>query len=114
MFGFIKMKYEGSTKERLDRIETIVNKILTLQGVQMAAAADLEAKIATLTTDVATMTNAQTAAVTLLNGLSALIAGLKAGVTDPAQLAAIDALSTQVATNASTLAAAVTANTPPA
>ncbi len=80
----------------------------------MAAAADLQAKIDALTTQVATDTAVDTSAITLLNGLSALIQGLKNGVTDPTQLAAIDALATKVSDNAKALSAAVVANTPPA
>jgi hypothetical protein len=78
------------------------------------AATDLQAKIDALTAEVATDTTVEQSAETLLTGLSALIAGLKTGVTDPAQLAAIDALTATLTTNRTGLAASIVSNTPAA
>lgn len=108
------MNYSGTTKERLDRIETAISILTAETGKLIMAAADLQAEIVTLQANVAADTSAETSAITLLNGLSAMIAALKAGVTDPTQLAAIDTLSKTVSSNAAALAAAVVANTPPA
>lgn len=108
------MQFIGTTKERLDRIEALLTTVLLQEGTLMAAAADLQTRIDALTTNVAADTSAVSSAITLLQGLSAEIAALKTGVTDPTQLAAIDALSSTVSAQAAALAAAVVANTPPA
>lgn len=71
----------------------------------MQTLADLQAAVAADTT-------VEQSAVTLLTGLSVQIAALKTTQTDPATGAAIDALVTQVKSNSSNLADAVTTNTP--
>ena len=74
----------------------------------------LSDKIDALTTEVEQMKTVEQSAVTLLNGLSAIIADLKNGVTDPAVLAKIDAANAALDAAKNDLAAAVTANTPAA
>lgn len=68
--------------------------------------------------DVAALTTADTAAVTLLNGLSTqlakVIAELAANGVTPDQMQALTDLSAAIETNTTNLAAAVTANTPAA
>ncbi len=80
----------------------------------MAAAADLQAKIDALTTAEANVQTGIAGITTLANGLVAEIAALKNGTTDPAQLAAIDALTQKAQAQADALKALIVADTPPA
>ena len=89
---------EASTREIRRKLDQI------LRGQQ-----EIMADLTTLTADVAAETTVNQSAIALLQGLKA---ALDAAGTDPVALAA---LSTQLETNTSALAAAVTANTlPPA
>lgn len=94
-----------------------IQQLLT-QGVTMALDPTVQAEFAKLTADVAAQTSVIQSANTLLNGLTAQIAALKqtaASAGAPAEvIAAIGALETSVQSNSTTLAAAVTANTPAA
>jgi len=97
---------------------------LEAQGVLlMPVLADIQAKIATLTTAVAANTQVDGSIVTLLQGLTAMIAALKqqladaiAGGNDPAAIQAVlDGLSaaeTSIAANTQKLADAAVQNTP--
>lgn len=100
----ITLHLDPATERKLDDISTALKSMETLI---MKTLADLQ-------NDVAADTTAEQSAITLLGGLSAQIAALKTTQTDPNTAAAIDALATEVETNTSTLAAAVTANTAPA
>jgi hypothetical protein len=96
------------------QLDQILQRLTTLSTQEQTMADDLKAKIDDLTTKVQAEATVEASAVTLLNGLSAEIAALKNTTTDPATLAAIDALATSVSAQTSDLAAAVTANTPAA
>ena len=74
--------------------------------------------ITKLTADVAAEKTVEQSAITLIQGLAAqlaaaIAAAANAGAT-PAQLDALNALSTQIETSSASLGAAVTANTPAA
>lgn len=78
----------------------------------------LDAEIATLTTDVASLTTVAASAEALLNGIGGMVsaavaAALAAGAT-PAELAGLTALDTAIDANTAALSAAVAANTPAA
>ena len=97
-----------------DPVTTTLGKVVAaLQKVEhhMSALTD---KIDELADKVAQNTTAEQSAITLLNGLSAIIADLKNGLTDQAALDKIAALETAVDAAKSDLAAAVVANTPAA
>ncbi|HEX3058060.1 MAG TPA: hypothetical protein VHP62_01790 [Usitatibacter sp.] len=74
----------------------------------------LSDKIDALTDEVTQMKTVEQSAVTLLNGLTAIIADLKNGVTDPAVLAKIDAAVAALDAAKNDLAAGISANTPAA
>jgi hypothetical protein len=75
--------------------------------------AAVQAKIAELKDKVTAETNVVQSAITLLTGLSAIIAGLKDNVEDPAAvLAAVGDIETAVDSAKQSLADAVVANTP--
>ena len=84
---------------RLERIECKLNRIITEENEIMN---DLTA----LTAQVAAQTTVETSAITLIQGLAAQIKAASGNQ------AAIDALTSQLQTSASALAAAITANTP--
>ena len=75
-------------------------------------------EIAKLQADVTAETSANQAAITLINGfasqLAAAVAAAAANGATPDQLAALQALETTISQNSTTLASAVTANTPAA
>jgi hypothetical protein len=96
------------------QLDQILQRLTTLSTQEQTMADDLKAKIDDLTTKVQAESTVTASAITLLNGLSAEIAALKNSTTDPATLAAIDALASSVSSQTSDLAAAVTANTPAA
>ena len=80
--------------------------------------AKLDDQIATLQATVANDTTVEQSAITLISGLAtqlqaALAAAQAAGAT-PAQLQSLADLQTQITSNSTALAAAVTANTPAA
>ncbi len=108
------MNYVGTTKERLDRIETALSILQTKVGMLMAIDANAQKSLDALNVAVAAETTVEQSVNTLLTGLSAQIAALKNGVTDPAVLAAIDAASAIVTTNNAKFQADVVANTPAA
>jgi hypothetical protein len=76
--------------------------------------ADIQAALDNLNTQVTAQTTVEDSIETLLTGLSAQIAALKTGVTDPAVIAAINSAAEIVANNVARAQAAVTANTPAA
>lgn len=76
---------------------------------KMSAVTD---KLDELAAKVAENTTAEQSAITLLNGLSAIIADLKNGLTDQPALDKITALEAAVDAAKADLAAAVVANTP--
>ncbi len=106
--------YTGSTKERLDRLETGLSKLATQIGQLMTIDAAAQKSL-----DALGVAEAGTAALevqdnTLLQGLVAEIAALKVGVTNPEVLAAIDAATAIVVATKAKLAGDITAYTPPA
>lgn len=70
--------------------------------------------IAVLETDITDLSSVEVGVETLMTNLSAEIADLKAGQTDPALLSRIDALATKVEDTKARMAAAIVANTPAA
>ena len=94
--------------ERLNQILTHIGA-LAAQVTHMDAAT--QTKLDALNTAVAQETTIEQSVETLLTGLSAQIAALKTGVTDPAVLAALDSATAIVATNNAKFAAAIAANT---
>ncbi len=89
-----------------------VRQIHQLLGDLINMDATTQAKLDALAAATAKNTTIEQSVETLLTGLSAQIAELKKGVTDPAVLAAIDAAAELVAANNAKFAAAVVANTP--
>lgn len=89
----------------LGDLKPLLQQILNQENKIVQTLADLQ-------TAVANETAVEQSAITLLNGLSAQIASLKTTQTDSATAAAIDALASQIQSQTTTLAAAVTANTP--
>lgn len=117
--------------ERLSRVTQLLEEILTRvtrlaaqREVDMATVADIQAKLDAIHTDVESETDIVTSVQTLLEGNTAMIAGLKTQLDaaiagqDPAALQAVsDALDTIANTNTANkarLVAAVVANTPAA
>lgn len=74
--------------------------------------AQTRAALDNLNLEVAREATVDASVITLLNGLSAQIAALKAGQTDPAVIAAIDAATAIVKADTDKRAAAVVATTP--
>jgi peptidoglycan hydrolase CwlO-like protein len=97
--------FRQSDRQRLIRIEALLNSLLSKE-TQMATSLD------NLTAEVTKLTSVGDGMETLLATLSTEIAGLKAG--DPAQNAAIDALTAKIDAKAAEWSAAVVANTPAA
>jgi ABC-type transporter Mla subunit MlaD len=105
-------------------VNPILQKILTQLGVIMAGVADIKASVDALSAKVTEEETVIDSVVTLLNGLSAMIADLKAQLAaaiannDPAAIQAVAdslaALSTKVDADKQKLADAATANTPAA
>lgn len=104
----------GKTSATTDELALLRAGITQLrQEIRMSGTLDQE--IQTLTTQVQSNTDATAAAVAAISGIPAMIqtavdAALAAGAT-PAQLQAITDLGNTIASNASSLGAAVTANT---
>ena len=97
-----------------DPVTALLTKVMAALQQMEQTMITLSDKIDALTTEVEQMKTVEQSAVTLLNGLSAIIADLKNGVTDPAVLAKIDAANAALDAAKNDLAAAVTANTPAA
>jgi hypothetical protein len=85
--------------------EAILHRI----EAKMSALSD---KLDTLTSDVSGLPTIVQSVKALLEGLNAIIADLKSGTTDPAQLARIDEANAAIEAAKGDLVAAVTANTP--
>ncbi len=79
---------------------------------------ELKVSTTVASTSVATETAVEQSAITLINGIPAMIAAAVATATaagaTPEQLAAFDAIGAQLSASSASLAAAVTANTPAA
>jgi hypothetical protein len=108
-FAFLKQAF-GSVQQSLSTIQSNQKQEI----LKMAA---LDDQIAALTADVTAETTVNASAVTLINGIPALIQAavnnaLAAGAT-PAELTALTSLATQINQSSGSLAAAVTANTAP-
>jgi hypothetical protein len=97
----VHIKPDPEVRARLDAILDQLGLVVSNQETMMAAIDDLQAAVAAEDTVI-------DSAITLIQGIPALIAA--AGV-DPAKLAA---LQTDITTKSSALAAAVAANTPAA
>jgi hypothetical protein len=118
-----------SFADRFDQLRHVLDRLVTQQralraqiGTLMPVLADIQAKIATLTTAVAANTQVDGSIVTLLQGLTAMIAALKQQLADaiasndPAALQAVldglGAAETAISANTQKLADAAVANTP--
>jgi anti-sigma factor ChrR (cupin superfamily) len=103
---------------RLDRIERLLGQILRTLKQEEVQMSLLDDKIAALTAEVANETTVEESAVALLNGIPKMIAdavaAAQAAGATPAQLQSLTDLQTTLAANDTSLAAAVTANTPAA
>lgn len=91
----------------LRALQSLSRKVTRMDANTQTALDNLNAAVADETT-------IEQSVETLLNGLSAQIAELKAGQTDPAVVAALDAASALVRGNNDKFKAAVLANTPAA
>src|ERR1700730_483201 len=96
---FSQLKIYVKLEEIFNRLG-VIERILSIRGEQVMSALD------DLIAQVSVNTSVEASAVTLIQGIPALIA---AAGTDPAKLIALQVLLT---TSATTLAAAITANTP--
>jgi hypothetical protein len=106
----------------LDRLVPQVRALRAQMGTLMPVLADIQAKIATLTTAVAANTQVDGSIVTLLNGLTAMIAALKQQLADAiasndpvalqASLDGLTAVETAITANTQKLADAAVQNTP--
>ena len=105
-FIFLGVEEAGQLNQKLDRLLTGNAQILSSLQLLTAQGKIIMADLTTLTADVTTETTVMESAETLITGLAAQIT---AAGTDPV---ALKALTTTMETNASTLAAAVAANTP--
>lgn len=106
----------GKTSATTDELALLRAGITQLRQEIRMSGTSLDQEIQTLTTQVQSNTDATSAAVAAISGIPAMIktavdAALAAGAT-PAQLQAITDLGNTIAANASSLGAAVTANTP--
>ena len=106
---------DSEIHRKLDQVLELLNTNQKKTENLMAA---LDDKIAELKAAVAEETSVEQSAITLINGIPALIADAvskaqAAGAT-PAQLQALTDLQTSIASNATGLQSAVTANTPAA
>jgi hypothetical protein len=97
---------ERREASQLDRIETLLHRVLLGLAVVNLKENLTMADLSALTADVANTTSVEQSAITLIEGLAAQIA---AAANDPAALAA---LGDQLNTEAASLAAAVAQNTP--
>lgn len=94
---------------QLDQIITLLTAILAEEKTMDAAT---QASLDKLNLAVTEQTTVEASVETLLTGLSAQIAALKAGVTNPAVIAALDAATAIITADNTKTAAAVVANTP--
>lgn len=93
-------------QDAINRIEAIVNRIDRKEDKIMSALTD---QLDALEKNTAAIDNAEDSAEAAFIRLSEMIAALKTGVTDPAVLARIKAVSDELAARAGKLAAAVVA-----
>lgn len=93
-------------RDAIARIESIVNRIDRKEDKIMSALTD---QLDALEKNTAAIDNAEDSAEAAFTRLAAMIADLRAGVTDPAVLARIKAVSDELAARAGKLAAAVVA-----
>ena len=109
--------------DKLDAILKVLKSLQTQGTTIMAILKDVQDKLATLTAAVAANTQVDGSIVTLLQGLTAMIAALKqqladaiAGGNDPVAIQAVldglTAVETQLGANTKTLADAAVQNTP--
>ena len=94
--------------QQLNRIEQKVNQILAVLGIVVLKENQIMTDLTVLTAQVKSNTDVEASAIVLLNGLSAQIAQIK---NDPV---AVQQLADQLKSSASSLADAITANTPAA
>jgi len=109
-------------ESRLNEMQQSLNTLLRRQGREekelMAFADDLKAKLDALNSKVGSLTTVAGSAEALLNGLTSMIADLKAQLlnsgVDPALLVPLDAANDAIDARTAELAASVAANTPAA
>jgi hypothetical protein len=103
------------TQAKLDRIERKLDAVLRQQRRELVMDAELERELSELKTQVRANTDAEAAAVQVLNGIGAAIERAVAAASDkgatPEQLALINELHESLVTSADSLAAAVVAGT---
>ena len=119
LFGLATTADLEATERRLTQlIEKVITMAQKADKAAAAASVSVDDAIANLTAEVTAVEAVDESAEALINGIPALITAavskaIAAGAT-PEQLAAFDTLNSALAANASTLATAVTANTPAA
>ena len=103
----IHLHFDGgdAVLDALAALSTKIDKLSEKEDINMA---NVQKDIVSLTAQVAQNTSVEASAVTLIQGIAAQLATAIASG-DPA---ALDALQAQLATSATALAAAITANTP--
>ena len=101
----------GSLDRKLDQI---LSRLQAAEAKEIRMDAKMTASLAKLNTSVEEQTSVEQSIETLLTGLSAQIASLKQGQTDPAVIDAIDKAAALVSSNTAAAKAAVIANTPAA
>lgn len=102
------MLFTAGIYRRLDRIENLLLRVLSKQGVMLHMEVEMAGELDTLEADVTAQSTVIDSAVTLLNGLKAkLDAAIASG--DMSRVAAVNA---EIEAKTAALASAVQANTP--
>jgi hypothetical protein len=109
--GLMAVAYLAQIKRTLDHVSQLNGLMFDLTQEIRHMDAKTQASLDNLTTAVTAETTVEASVETLLTGLAAEIATLKAGATDPAVIAAIDSATAIVTANNAKFQAAVTANT---
>ena len=104
----------GWVEQKLISIDGKLDHVIGLQKQEGRSIMSVQSDIAQLTADVTAQTTVVSSVQTLLTGLAATISNLQGQITDPASQAALTAAVAALEQNSAALAAAVTANTPPA
>lgn len=109
--------FHQEDRDQLARIERMLCSVMQTLNLEMIEMSELSDAIADLNTKVQADTDVDNSAVTLMNGMSAILKTLQGQVAAaadvPAALAAVKAASATLDQNKTALAASVTANTQP-
>lgn len=111
MLGYF---FAPGTKAALQAISQKLDALTNLVNLALQKGNTMALDLTQITANVAQLITVDASVEELLTSLSAKVAALSSASTDPATQAAIDALSSEIATQATNLGAAVVANTPAA